>query len=186
MRQGLRHQAALALRYLSDRCDWWQERRAGEKHIFLVVDMEAVFTLFMLVLNLPFFIGCIEHFFTTFFALLLALLMSPFILSARLCICKGRVSAWRCLLFIPYWKIRLPKPARFDLYEAYEDPAPSGVAFDAGDEAYRYVHFGSANSAHALYAAIKAALLAQGWTEGRFGCVLQSTEEKKRPPPTVR
>lgn len=79
------------------------------------------------------------------------------------------IYVFRMVAFIPYWRHRIPSDAWFDLYEAWEDVAPTGVAFDAGSYGGEPLHLGTSRSAEKLFEQVGALLEAEGWQRGTFG-----------------
>ena len=94
-----------------------------------------------------------------------ALLVSPVIFLSVLRVKEGRVSHTRLLLFLPYWITRIPGNSEFELYEAWGDSAPSGVAFTFPDKAGEYLHLGTLSTASDLEKAIGSTLKKQGWVQ---------------------
>jgi hypothetical protein len=79
-----------------------------------------------------------------------ALLVSPFALSCAVWALDREVRVVRLFLGVPYWIHRVPRDAVLELFEAWEDPSPSGIAFES--KGYRDpLHLGTSRSAGALY-----------------------------------
>lgn len=96
-------------------------------------------------------------------------LVSPICLLNLVQIKNSEVRVFRLIFFIPYWIHRVPRNARFDLYEAFEDSAPTGVAFEASSYGADPLHLGTARSAEPLYAHLGKLLRDAGWEKATFG-----------------
>jgi hypothetical protein len=101
--------------------------------------------------------------------LVLAALWCPFVLNAAVWIGRGEVRVVRLFVIVPYWVQRVPGDATFEPYQAWEDPEPEGVAFDA--KVYRGdpLHLGTATSAEGLYECISGILERAGWRRLTLG-----------------
>lgn len=95
------------------------------------------------------------------------LLASPFLLLAAIAIRGSEVKIIRLIGPFPYWIHRIPRQAKFDFYEAWEDPAPTGVGF--GVDPSDPIHLGTAASADALYQHVSEVLERGGWRQTAFG-----------------
>jgi len=93
-----------------------------------------------------------------------ALLVSPFVLTSVLWVSREEVRVVRFFFVIPYWVHRVPHDAEFAEYWAWEDPAPSGVAFTSRSRTGYELHLGTTTSAAPLYKHIAAVLEQAGWT----------------------
>jgi hypothetical protein len=98
-----------------------------------------------------------------------ALVLLPGMLTNLVVIRGPEVSVVRIVGCVPYWRHRVPGDARFDLFEAWEDPAPTGVAFEARSYGADPLHLGTGTSARALYEHIGTALSSAGWKRGSLG-----------------
>ncbi|WP_210283262.1 hypothetical protein [Massilia sp. Dwa41.01b] len=96
-----------------------------------------------------------------------ALLLSPFFLLTVLLIRGEQVRVLRMFAVLPYWIHSIPVEAQFELYEAWEDPAPTGVAF--GSLATDFLHLGTAASADPLYRHVSGLLERAGWQPTAMG-----------------
>jgi hypothetical protein len=101
-------------------------------------------------------------------SLLVALVLIPGVLLMLVRVKDGEVSVLRLVGFIPYWRHRIPGEAKFSLYEAWEDPAPTGVAFEA--RSYRTpLHLGTTRSARTLFERVGNLLATAGWKKATLG-----------------
>lgn len=106
-----------------------------------------------------------------FYAALAAVALSPCLLNAVVVSEQG-VYVFRLFAFIPYWRHSVPATATFELSEGWEDPAPTGVAFDATPYGRDPLHLGTSTSAEKLFAQVGTLLEAVGWQRGTFGYTL--------------
>jgi hypothetical protein len=95
-------------------------------------------------------------------------LLSPGFLLTLVLVRERDVFVFRLIAFIPYWRHRIPADAIFSLYEAWEDPAPSGVAFEAESYGANPLHLGTSRSARPLFSYIGSLLESAGWKSGPF------------------
>lgn len=146
---------------------WWKSWRSKRLGVVVVVPDNFAWLFLMLapLIGFPAMLASRYYLF-----LLPALPLYPILFTAVLSINADRVRWFKCFLFIPYWTRKIPADAKFSLYEAWEDPAPSGVAFESnsrrtfGDSSY-CVHFGATQSASDLYSFVGSALKQVGWVE---------------------
>ena len=141
-------------------CWWFSFKSPFGSTYFVTPDGYAIFGLLML----PgfFFPGIFfEHIWLT----IAGVLASPFFMLSLLRIREGKVVHFNLFLFAPYWVKRVPKDSKFELYEAWGDPAPTGVAFTLPPKADAYLHIGTTPTAKALEQAIGTVLQQQGWTQ---------------------
>ncbi|MES2902399.1 MAG: hypothetical protein V4723_21910 [Pseudomonadota bacterium] len=99
-----------------------------------------------------------------YFPLLLA---SPFVFLVAILVEGQEVKIVRMFGPIPYWIHKVPARAKFDLYEAWEDPAPSGVGF--GIDPSNPIHLGTTASARPLFRHVGDILRQSGWRQTAFG-----------------
>ena len=141
-------------------CWWFSFTTRGGATYFVMPDGYAIFGL--LLMPSFFFPGIyIEY----FWLVLVGILISPFLMLSLLRIQKGKVMHVNLFLFLPYWVKRVPEHSIFELYEAWGDPAPSGVAFTLPPNPDAYLHIGTTTTAKALEQAVGAVLRSQGWTQ---------------------
>jgi hypothetical protein len=112
------------------------------------------------------FNSMVPSFLMGFAVLCVALVVLPFTLLSLVRIRNGEVLELKLFLFIPYWLTRVPPGSEFDLYEAWEDPAPTGVAFTFNKPNDKYLHLGTSGNATALLHTIGEILIEQGWGAG--------------------
>ncbi len=98
-----------------------------------------------------------------------AVLLSPVALLNLVLVRESEVFVFRLVAFVPYWRHRIPADAKFDLYEAWEDPAPTGVAFEAKSYGADPLHLGTSRSAEALFSYLGGLLENAGWKRGVLG-----------------
>jgi hypothetical protein len=97
----------------------------------------------------------------------LMLLVSPLVFLATLLIRGPDVKVIRFFGPFPYWIHVIPAEAKFDLYETWEDPAPTGVSFGVG--AADTLHLGTTVSAEPLYRHVGKILKEAGWIQTAMG-----------------
>lgn len=99
----------------------------------------------------------------------LAVMASPFFLLNFVQVNNSEARVIRLFGILPYWFHRVPIDAKFDLYEAFEDPAPTGVAFEASSSSAYELHLGTARNAAALFAYVGSLLSSAGWKRTSLG-----------------
>ena len=137
---------------------WWRAVSLGRHgEVVVLPDALAIFICFCAsAFLIPFRIGL-------YFALLLpALALAPFILTTVVWVSRVEVLVVRFFLVFPYWMHRVPEHATFELDQAWENRAPSGVAFESVAPRRR-LHLGTTKSAQALYRHISVLLERAGW-----------------------
>jgi hypothetical protein len=110
-----------------------------------------------------------SHLWSHIFIYCVALLLSPFMFLAVLGVNGNDVKVVRLFALVPYWVHRVPSKAKFELYEAWEDPAPTGVAFEASAYGADPLHLGTSLSAAPLFAYVGELLGRAGWKRTAFG-----------------
>lgn len=95
------------------------------------------------------------------YCILLPLL--PLVFLTVVVIKRRDTKVWRLFCFVPYWVHRVPIGSRFDLNEAWGDPAPSGVAFETS--AADSLHLGTSSSADPLFRHLSQVLEKAGWRQ---------------------
>lgn len=172
--RGLGRLLGLIFRPLMIPFRWWFSHNfASGAVVFVLPDSMAIFMVFYGIgfIGLPFWrvdIGLILAF----------VFLSPAVLLNFLHVKDGRVLFVRTFLCIPYWVVRIPAGSHFEQFEAWEDPAPSGVAFEYGTTT---IHLGTAHTAAALDRAIGAALGGQGWRRESLGLTMGPDATQARP-----
>jgi len=104
-------------------------------------------------------------------------LLSPAVLLNLVLVSEKSVLVLRLAAFMPYWWHRIPAGARFELYEAWEDPAPTGVAFDYRSDRTDPLHLGTSRSAESLYAHLGGLLENAGWMQNSLGYERSADDE---------
>lgn len=140
---------------------WWQFRRRDGTTFFVMPDTFAL--LLVMVATGTFFPPLLWRY---MWAVPAVVFIAPFMMLSVLRIRRGEVTHFKTFLLVPYWRSRVPAGSQFDLYDAWEDPAPSGVAFTLPPCAGEYLHLGTPGNAQALYQAVFEALKTQGWRNG--------------------
>lgn len=152
------------LRYLAD---WWLPIRSGPlRNSVVIPDSMAIFFVAIGGIWLPPYVGISWSYVTLY---LVALLFSPAVLLTLVRVGGNGVCVYRLVAFIPYWWHQIPHDAKFDLYQAWEDPAPTGVAFEARSYGADPLHLGTSGSAESLFAYLGSLLVAAGWRKVSFG-----------------
>jgi len=141
---------------------WWWPFGYRKNAIVLLPDSTAIFMVAFGGLSLLPYLS-----WNFFWLYCLTLLVSPFVFLAALLIQESEVKVVRLFGPMPYWIHKIPAEAKFDLYEAWEDPAPSGVSF--GSSAANTLHLGTTASAEPLYRYIGEILEKAGWTKTVLG-----------------
>jgi hypothetical protein len=164
-------EASAAVRYAFEPIarwfSWWRGWKSNRFGV-VVVAPDNFAWLFVLMAPLPVWPAIMLSKYYLF--LLLALPLYPVLFTSAVVIGSVHVRWFKCFFFIPYWTRKMPADAKFSLFEAWEDPAPSSVAFESdsrrtfGDPHF-CIHFGSARSAGSLYSFIGSALKQVGWVE---------------------
>jgi hypothetical protein len=100
---------------------------------------------------------------------LIALFALPLLLTNVILVAADGVKVVRVFGVVPYWVHRVPADATFDLYESFDDVAPTGVAFEAAAYGGDPLHLGTATSAVSLYEHVAYHLQQAGWQRAAFG-----------------
>ncbi|HEY8102344.1 MAG TPA: hypothetical protein VIF82_16520 [Burkholderiaceae bacterium] len=137
---------------------WWRQFNVAGATYFVMPDSMAIFMVLLAPVTIFPWIY-LQSIQVTIFAILI----SPFALLSVTKIKNDGVVHIRFLFFVPYWFTRIPRGSRFELYEAWEDPAPSGVAFELPHKSGEYLYLGTATTAVNLAAAMSTALISHGW-----------------------
>lgn len=141
---------------------WWYPFRYRQTFAVLLPDGMAIFTAALAGIWLIPYVG-----FTYTWLYILMLLLSPFVFLTGILIQGPEVKIIRLFGPIPYWVHEVPAQAKFDLYEAWEDPAPTGVGF--GVDPSDPIHFGTTRSAEPLFRHVGEILGKAGWQHTAFG-----------------
>lgn len=142
---------------------WWVPIRFGSiGHAVLMPDSLVIWMVFFAGVWLLPYLGW--KFIPAFCAILI---VAPGVSLTLVWVSDSRVLVVRLVACIPYRWNRIPDNATFDLYEAWEDPAPTGVAFEY--KSAKTVHFGTVRSAESLYAHVGGLLESVGWKQTSLG-----------------
>lgn len=141
---------------------WWRPFCYRQIAGVLLPDTMTIFTVAFGGLALLFYVG-----WNFVWIYCLMLLVSPFVFLATLLIQGPDVKVVRFIGPLPYWIHAIPAEAKFDLYEAWEDPAPTGVSFAVG--ATDTLHLGTIASAESLYRHVGEILEKAGWRQTALG-----------------
>jgi hypothetical protein len=143
---------------------WWLPLNLGRlgEVVILADAMALMVTVVVPAVLTPFVIWMV---FTELYLPLLVLagLWCPFVLNAVVWIWRGEVRVVHLFVIVPYWVQRVPSDATFEPFQAWEDPAPEGVAFDARFSGGHLLHLGTSTSADGLYECISEILERAGW-----------------------
>lgn len=143
---------------------WWYGKKRGQRAcIVLVPDFTNILTAFFLAC---FFILPYTSLRTLAIAAI-ALLFSPLILTGLLWVSAERILFIRLFCGLPYWFHRIGKDQIFTLYEAWEDPVPTGVAFESASK--EGLHIGGVRSALPIYHFVGQTLAQLGWQQDTHG-----------------
>ncbi len=92
-----------------------------------------------------------------------AALIAPLACLSLLRVRGGEVAHVKLFFFLPYWLTKVPLGSNFELYEAWGDDRPSGVAFSLPPKSGEYLHLGTWSNAEELHVSVGTALKEQGW-----------------------
>lgn len=141
---------------------WWRPLRYPKIAIVLLPDSTAIFAV---AFSGSWFLPYMGWNFVWLYCLMF--LVSPFVFLATILIRGPEVKVMRLFGPLPYWIHEIPAEAKFDLYEGWEDPAPTGVALGTG--ASDTLHLGTTASAEPLYRYVGEILGTAGWTQTACG-----------------
>ncbi len=143
---------------------WWCPLRLGRAHIVVLPDHMSILMLALAGFHLVAFAGW--HGMLSFCG---ALLLSPFLCLTLVHVTRSDVRVLRCLLFVPYWIRTVPEDAWFDVYDSWDDPAPTGIAFTPAQGRGKPLHLGTTATAWPLYHHVSAILEHFGWERALSG-----------------
>jgi hypothetical protein len=154
----------LALRPLVRAYCWWFPVPIGKRgHAVVLPDSMAIFMVCVA-------IGLLAPFAWEQWRFALAFLsLAPAIFTEVVWITPGQVRVIRLFALLPYWVHEIPEDARFDLYESFDDVAPTGVAFESAAYGADPLHLGTAATALPLYHHLSLLLKESGWHQGLGG-----------------
>lgn len=141
---------------------WWHSFQYRQTSAVLLPDGMAIFMTALAGMWLIPYLG-----WTFAWLYIPMLLVSPFVFLAVILIQGPEVVIVRFFGPIPYWIHKVPAEAKFDLFEAWEDPAPTGVGF--GIDPYNPIHLGTTPSAEPLFRHVGKILGKSGWRKTAFG-----------------
>lgn len=162
----------LALRPLVRAYCWWLPISFGRRGRAVVLpDSMAIFSVWVAV-------GIVAPFALEQWRYAVALLLlAPALFTAVVWVAPERVRVIRVFTLLPYWVHRIPADARFELYESFDDVAPTGVAFESAAYGANPLHLGTAATARPLYMHLAALLKERGWRQGPSGGVERSAAD---------
>lgn len=145
--------------------NWWYGKKQGNNScLVLVPDSMNIFFVFLASTYLLPYTSMKTITFCS-----LALLFSPFILTGLLWVSAEKIFFLRLCCGIPYWCNWVERGQIFTLYEAWEDPAPSGVAFEDPNSDREPLHIGGVQSALPIYHFVGQTLAQMGWQQDIHG-----------------
>jgi hypothetical protein len=145
---------------------WWMPLKLARIHnaVLLPDSMAVLFVVVGGISLVPFFGLKLSY----IPACIVVFLFSPLVLLNLVHVRGPEVFVYRLIAFLPYWRHRIPVDAKFDFFEAWEDPAPTGVAFEADSYKNDPLHLGTAESAEPLFLYLGGLLESQGWQKESF------------------